>query len=236
MGPAQRALIVEDDADICELVRIVLRADNFALDMVHDGQTGLEKALSTSYDLIILDLMLPRLDGWQICRQLRSHTQTRGVPIVMLTAKGEETDKVLGLELGADDYITKPFRPREFLARIKALMRRSTGYNQPEEIIRLDGLTIFPHSYQAKIGNVPIELTPKEFELLHKLALNPGRTLTRDQLLTQVWGFDYPGSTRTVDEHIKRIRHKMAQADSSHSFIHTVWGIGYRFEVKKNDP
>jgi len=183
--------------------------------------------------LIILDLMLPKLDGWEICRRLRQNSATRSIPIIMLTAKGEEEDKVLGFQIGADDYITKPFRPREFLARVNALLRRSTNYNRPDKILQFGSLMIYPDSYKVIVNNNQVVLTPKEFELLAILARNAGRALNREQLLQQVWEYDYLGSTRTVDEHVKRIRQKLSAADSENTFIQTVWGVGYKFEVKK---
>lgn len=232
MQNIRQALVVEDDNDICELVRIVLRAEAFEVDVANDGQQGLERAMQKPYSLIVLDLMLPKLDGWEICRRLRLNTATRSTPIIMLTAKSEETDKVLGLEVGADDYITKPFRPREFLARVNALLRRSVDYNQPVETLHYGKLLLLPQSYQAVLGEQQILLTPKEFELLVLLARNAGRTMRRDQLLDKVWDYDYPGSTRTVDEHVKRIRQKIALVDPHSTYIQTVWGVGYKFEVR----
>lgn len=235
MEHARQALVIEDDNDICELVRIVLRAEDFDVDIAYEGEEGLQKAFKKQYSLIILDLMLPKLDGWEICRRLRENSGTRSIPIIMLTAKGEEEDKVLGFEVGADDYITKPFRPREFLARVNALLRRSLNYNQPGETLQFGKLMIYPHSYQVVVDDKRIVLTPKEFELLVILARNAGRTLKREQLLQQVWEYDYPGSTRTVDEHVKRIRQKLSSVDPENTFIQTVWGVGYKFEVKGNE-
>lgn len=235
MESARRALVVEDDDDISELVRIVLRAENFDVQIVHDGQQGLEVALENSYSLIVLDLMLPRLDGWEICRRLRQNPDKRSTPIIMLTAKAEESDKVKGLEVGADDYITKPFRPREFLARVNALMRRSVDYNQPAKSLQFGKLVIYPRNYQAFVEDRAIILTPKEFDLLVILASNAGQTLTRDHLLEQVWGYEFYGNTRTIDEHVKRIRQKIAPADPNNTFIQTVWGVGYKLEVRKNE-
>jgi DNA-binding response OmpR family regulator len=229
----RHALIVEDDNDICELVRIVLRAEDFTVDFAHDGNQGLDMASTRPYSLIILDVMLPGLDGWEICRRLRDNLATRSIPIIMLTAKSQETDKVHGLDAGADDYLTKPFRPREFLARVNALLRRSVYYNQPDEVLQFGNLIIHPQNYKAFVGDSEIMLTPKEFELLHVLSSHTGRTLTRELLLEQVWGYDYLGGTRTIDEHVKRIRHKIAQADPLHTYIQTVWGVGYRLEVKR---
>ena len=235
MPNTRQALVVEDDNDICELVRIVLRAESFEVDLAHDGQQGLELALQNPYNLIVLDLMLPKRDGWEICRRLRQNPGTRSTPIIMLTAKSEETDKVRGLEVGADDYITKPFRPREFLARVNALLRRSVDYNQPLQTLQFDRLELLPQSYQLFVGEEQVFLTLKEFELLLILARNAGRTLRRDQLLDKVWDYDYTGGSRTVDEHVKRIRQKIALVDPQTAYIQTVWGVGYRFEVKRKD-
>lgn len=234
MEITRHALVVEDDNDICELVRIVLRAEDFSVDIAQDGLMGLDMASKKTYSLIVLDLMLPSLDGWELCRRLRQKSDTRSTPIIMLTAKSEEADKVLGLEVGADDYITKPFRPREFLARVNALLRRTVDYNQPSEILQIGKLTIHAQSYQVFIEDAPVVLTPKEFELLLILASNVNRTLKRDQLLEKVWGYDYPGSTRTIDEHVKRIRQKISQAGQGNTFIQTVWGVGYKLEVREN--
>ncbi len=230
----QRALLVEDDHDVCELVRIVLRSENFTVDFVHDGNSGLQAALEKHYDLIVLDLMLPGIDGWEICKQLRENSSTRSIPIIMLTAKGEEKDKVLGLEIGADDYVAKPFSPRELLARVKALLRRSTNYNRPHENIQAGNLTINPRRYEVTAHGENINLTPKEFELLLYLANHAETIIDREQLLEQVWGYDHLGAARTVDEHIKRIRHKIADREPMYSYIQTAWGVGYKFEVKKN--
>jgi DNA-binding response OmpR family regulator len=229
----RHALVVEDDHDICELVRIILRAEDFTVDFAHNGQVGLDMASAKPYNLIILDIMLPGLDGWEVCRRLRKNSATRSTPIIMLTAKSEEADQVHGLDVGADDYLTKPFRPREFLARVNALMRRTVHYNQPGEILQFGNLTIIPQNYQAFIKEQALMLTPKEFELLHILSTNTGRTYTRGQLLERVWGYDYLGGTRTIDEHVKRIRQKLAKADQYLTYIQTVWGVGYRLEVKE---
>lgn len=227
-----KALLIEDDNDICELVRIVLRAEDIELDTACDGETGLEKALHEGYDLIILDLMLPQVDGWEICRRLRQTPTTRRAPILMLTAKSEEQDKVLGLELGADDYVTKPFSPREFLARVKALLRRSADYNRPADTVQFGKLYLDAQGYEAFIGEEMIPFTKKEFQLLLVLGSKPGQTFKREQLMEEVWGFDYLGDSRTVDEHVKRIRQKLAEHDPHHTYIQTVWGVGYKFEVK----
>ncbi len=232
----KHALLVEDDLDIAELVRIILRSESFTVDIAHNGQEGLKLARTNSYNIIVLDLMLPKIDGWEVCRRLRNNSSTRSIPIIMLTAKGEESDKVLGLELGADDYITKPFRPREFLARVKALLRRSRDYNQPLQVLEFGQLSIDPRGYKVKWRKTEINLTPKEFELLLDLAHNEGQILAREQLLERVWGYDYTGGTRTIDEHVKRIRQKLLLADPDNTYIQTVWGVGYKFEVKENVP
>lgn len=234
MERSQKTLLVEDDNDICELLRIVLRSEAISVDIARDGHSGLNMAFNNSYDLIILDLMLPQVDGWEICRKLRQNPSTRSIPIIMLTAKGEEKDRVLGLELGADDYIAKPFSPREFLARVKALLRRSTDYNRSAEMLHFGNLSINPANYEVAAAGRKIPLTPKEFELLLILAHNAGCVLKRDQLLEQVWGYDYLGAARTIDEHIKRIRQKIATADPENTYIQTIWGVGYKFEVKEN--
>ncbi|MDR5658493.1 response regulator transcription factor [Serpentinicella sp. ANB-PHB4] len=224
------ALLVEDDGDICELVKIVLRSENIELDIAYDGQIGLEKALNNKYHLIILDVMLPKIDGWTLCENIRNDSKSNDVPIIMLTAKDRESDKVYGLEIGADDYISKPFSPREFLARVKALLRRSSKYNPQENQLTFGNLTVNLNKYQVLLNKKNISLTPKEFELLYTLASHKGQIFTRQQLLEKIWGYEYFGEERTVDEHVKRIRKKLTQ-ESRHKYIHTVWGVGYRFDV-----
>ncbi len=232
LKPLARALLVEDDNDICELVRIILRSESIELDIANDGKCGLHKALDSHYDIVILDLMLPELSGWDVCRKLRQNPGTRSIPIMMLTAKGEEKDKVYGLEQGADDYVAKPFSPREFLARVKALLRRSADYNRSPETMKFEKLFIDAQGYEATVNGKPLSLTPKEFDLLFLLANNAGAVLEREALLEQVWGYNYLGDTRTIDEHIKRIRQKLAEEDPENTYIQTVWGVGYKFEVK----
>ena len=230
-----RALLVEDDQDICELVKIILRTESFDVDIEYDGDSGSRSALNNEYDIIILDIMLPGLDGWEICKKLRDNPSTKSTPIIMLTAKSEESDRVTGLEIGADDYITKPFSPRELLARIKALLRRSANFNQGKKELHFGKLKIDPEAYQVTAENKLIPLTRKEFELLHILAHHGGSLFSREQLLEQVWGFNYFGDARTVDEHIKRVRQKIASQDPKNTYIQTVWGVGYKFEVKASD-
>ncbi len=234
MESARRALLVEDDQHVCELVDIVLRSEGFSLEVASNGHSGLELATRGNYDLVVLDLMLPRLDGWEVCQRLRQNPDTRSVPIIMLTAKGKEEDKVRGLELGADDYLTKPFGLREFLARVRALLRRTHDFRRPSAPLQFGAMEIDHASHRLTMHGQDVELTPKEFALVEMLAHNYGQTLNREQLLQKVWGLDYVGGERTVDEHVKRVRQKLAEADPDHTYIQTVWGVGYRFEVKED--
>ncbi len=227
----EKILIVDDDTNICELLRLYLEKEGFEADVVTNGLRAVEKFNSTSPDLVLLDIMLPGLDGWQICREIRKTAQT---PIIMLTAKGETFDKVLGLELGADDYITKPFETKEVMARIKAVLRRSggkTGIADTVKEVSYDKLTINLTNYELIVDGNPIDTPPKELELIFHLASNPNRVYTRDQLLDEVWGFEYYGDSRTVDVHVKRIREKL-EGVSDNWELKTVWGVGYKFETK----
>ncbi len=227
----ERILIVDDDSNICELLRLYFEKDGFQADIVTDGIKALEAFESSKPDLVLLDIMLPGMDGWQICREIRKTSQT---PIIMLTAKGETFDKVLGLELGADDYITKPFETKEVIARVKAVLRRSA----PQEIntatpkeVAFDKLSINLTNYELKVDGKAIDTPPKELELIYHLASNPNRVYTRDQLLDEVWGFEYYGDSRTVDVHVKRLREKL-EGVSDKWELKTVWGVGYKFETK----
>lgn len=232
---AEKVLVVDDDKHICEMVRIALEAEGFIVAEAYDGKEGLKEALSGNYTVLLLDIMLPETDGWDICRQIRN-SSLRGLPIIMLTARGEEIDRVLGLELGADDYVTKPFSPREVVARVKALIRRSDDYNITRDQLNYGELQIDSGNLIARIGNNTIDLTPKEMALLNTLARQHGNPLTREELLKEVWGFDdSTAMTRTVDEHIKRLRAKIARLDPHNEYIHTVWGVGYKFEVSTGD-
>ena len=226
----QKILIVDDDANICELLRMYLTKDGFDTEIAADGEQAIELADRYNPDLILLDIMMPRLDGWQVCRQIR---KTSEVPIVMLTAKGEVFDKILGLELGADDYISKPFDTKEVVARIKAVLRRSNEKNKKNAIkeVRFDKLIINLTNYELTVDGKQIDTPPKELELIYHLASNPNRVYTRDQLLDEVWGFDYYGGSRTVDVHVKRLREKLENVSDKWS-LKTVWGVGYKFEVK----
>ena len=226
----KKILIVDDDKNICELLRLYLEKDGFRTLVAHDGEQALQCAQINNPDLILLDIMMPILDGWQVCREIRKNSN---VPIIMLTAKGETFDKVLGLELGADDYITKPCDSKEVVARIKAVLRRTGDEDKAESIreVRYDKLRINITNYELEVNGEQIDTPPKELELVYHLASNPNRVYTRDQLLDEVWGFDYYGDSRTVDVHVKRIREKLEGVSEKWS-LKTVWGVGYKFEVK----
>ena len=225
---AKKALVVEDDGNIAELLRLYLEKDGFEVAIASDGGTGVRLAQSENPDVILLDIMLPVLDGWQICRKVRENSR---VPIIMLTAKGETYDKVNGLEMGADDYIVKPFEVKELLARIHAVMRRTEPEAAPtEKKLSFDKLVINLDSYELIVDSKKIETPPKEMELLFHLASTPNRVYTRNQLLDEVWGFDYFGDSRTVDVHIKRLREKLEGVSDQWS-LKTVWGVGYKFEL-----
>ena len=227
----ERILIVDDDSNICELLRLYFEKDGFQADIVTDGIKALDVFESLKPDLVLLDIMLPGMDGWQICREIRKTSQT---PIIMLTAKGETFDKVLGLELGADDYITKPFETKEVIARVKAVLRRSSSQSNNTSTLKevsLDKLSINLTNYELKVDGKAIDTPPKELELIYHLASNPNRVYTRDQLLDEVWGFEYYGDSRTVDVHVKRLREKL-EGVSDKWELKTVWGVGYKFETK----
>ncbi len=232
---SEKVLVIDDDKHVCEMIRIALEAEGFAVDETYDGHEGLKKIKSNDYAVLLLDIMLPETDGWDICRQIRS-SDVRGLPIIMLTARGEEVDRVLGLELGADDYVTKPFSPREVVARVKALIRRSDNYNITRQQLSYGDLQVDPNNLTVRIGGKTIELTPKEMALLNILARQTGNPLTREELLKEIWGFeDSTVMTRTVDEHVKRVRAKIARLDPHNDYIQTVWGVGYKFEVNTGD-
>jgi DNA-binding response OmpR family regulator len=234
---ANKILIIEDDPQIIELAGIHIRDLGFQMDSAQDGESGLQKALSGEYDLVILDLMLPKLDGLEVCRRIRQ--EDRRIPILMLTAKSEELDKVLGLELGADDYLTKPFSVRELVARIKAILRRieTERKNVPaadeQEVLNFGILQIDITKRKVILEGNTIELTAKEFDLLVLFARNPGRTYNRHQLLDQVWGYHFDGYDHTVNSHINRLRNKIEKEPANPQYIKTVWGVGYRFTEKE---
>lgn len=227
-----KILVADDDLNICELLRLYLEKEGFEVVMAHDGEEAVVRFESEKPSLILLDIMMPKLDGWQVCRQIR---QKSDCPIIMLTAKGETFDKVLGLELGADDYVVKPFDTKEIVARIKAVLRRSgpagAAANEVKEV-SYDKLTVNMTRYELKVDGKVVDAPPKELELLFHLASNPNRVFTRDQLLDEVWGFEYYGDSRTVDVHIKRLREKLEGVSDQWS-LKTVWGVGYKFEVKE---
>ncbi|MBQ3423946.1 MAG: response regulator transcription factor [Clostridia bacterium] len=222
-------LIADDDPVVHESLGLYLSSEGYEHQSAYDGQQALEMVESLHPDMVVLDLMMPRVSGIDVCRTIR---QTSSLPIIMLTAKGEEIDRILGLELGADDYIVKPFSPREVLARIKAVLRRFSEKSSDEDssIIRLPQLEISLDNYQVKVAGKVIPCTPKEVEILHMLTSNVGQVFSREQILSRVWGYDYFGDTRTVDAHIKRIRQKLPQENVPWA-LKTVYGVGYRFEV-----
>ena len=228
MAKVPHILICDDDPVVHESLGLYLTAERFTHSSAYDGEQALQKAESDHPDLVILDLMMPKLSGTEVCREIRRRSS---VPIIMLTAKGEEIDRVLGLELGADDYIVKPFSPREVIARIKAVLRRlGEAHQENSSILRFEGLEINLDNYQVKVAGENIPCTPKEVEILHLLAAHPGQVMDREQILSQVWGYDYFGDTRTVDTHIKRIRQKITLDQAPWGLI-TVYGVGYKFEV-----
>ena len=227
----QKILIVDDDSNIAELISLYLMKECYETRIVGDGEEALTAVSSFEPDLILLDLMLPGMDGYQVCREVRSSKDT---PIIMLSAKGEIFDKVLGLEMGADDYMEKPFDSKELVARVKAVLRRyhkqtSEPVNKSDKIVSYPDLTINLTNYSVTYMGQPIDMPPKELELLYCLAASPNRVFTREQLLDQIWGYDYVGDTRTVDVHIKRIREKIHDHEGWR--ISTIWGIGYKFET-----
>ena len=231
--PKQKILIVDDDTNISELISLYLNKECFETRCEENGEDALKAFSEFHPDLILLDLMLPGMDGYQVCREIRRHSQT---PIIMLSAKGEVFDKVLGLELGADDYIIKPFDSKELVARVKAVLRR-TFVEKPEEpkeegqIVHLPDLTVNLTNYSVTCMGEHLDMPPKELELLYFLASSPNQVFTREQLLDHIWGYEYIGDTRTVDVHIKRLREKIR--DDENWALSTVWGIGYKFEVRR---
>lgn len=229
-------LVVEDEIPIATLLKYNLEKVGFNVLLAHDGKKGLELALNQSPDLILLDLMLPELDGMEVCKEIRS--SRLNTPIIMLTARDDEFDKVLGLELGADDYMTKPFSPREVIARVKAVLRRflPSPVNEVEKVspaYQFGELKVFPDRFEAYLGEEQLEFTPKEFELLVYLVENKNRVLTRDQLLSAVWNYDFAGDTRIVDVHISHLRDKIEENSRKPVFIKTIRGLGYKFEEPK---
>lgn len=227
---AEKILVVDDDLNICELLRLYLEKEEYTVVIANDGASAVSTFNAESPALVLLDIMLPKLDGWQVCREIRKFSE---VPIIMLTAKGEVFDRVLGLELGADDYVVKPFDAKEVIARIKAVLRRSAS-SMADEVkeVHYDKLSINLTNYELRVNGAQVDTPPKEMELIFHLAKNPNRVFTRDQLLDEVWGFDYYGDSRTVDVHIKRLREKL-EGVSDKWELRTVWGVGYKFETKE---
>ena len=239
MNMKKTILVVEDELSIATLLKYNLEQAGFNVLTAHDGRDGLNTIVASNPDLVLLDLMLPTLDGMEVCKEVRS--LRINVPIIMLTARDDEFDKVLGLELGADDYMTKPFSPREVVARVKAVLRRftpnTTEVNQNEESNQVEyhisNLHVYPDRFEAYLGEEQLEFTPKEFELLVYLIENKNRVLTRDQLLSSVWNYDFAGDTRIVDVHISHLRDKIEENSRKPIFIKTIRGLGYKFEVPK---
>lgn len=230
---ARKVLVVDDEKLIVKGIRFSLEQDGMSVDYAYDGEKALEMARATEYDVILLDIMLPKMTGFEVCQQIREFSD---VPIIMVTAKGDDMDKILGLEYGADDYITKPFNILEVKARIKAIIRRSTKQSREREDSNVEihgNLRIDIGAHRVYVDDREIGLTTKEYEMLHLLVKNPRKIYSRDQLLEKVWGVDYPGDARTVDVHIRRLREKIEETPSEPVFIHTKWGAGYYFEIQK---
>ncbi|ADG82974.1 two component transcriptional regulator, winged helix family [Thermincola ferriacetica] len=228
-----KILVVDDEQYIVELIRFNLEKEGYTVITAGDGKIALEQTFREKPDLIVLDIMLPGVDGLEVCRTLQRDKETQLIPIIMLTAKGEEIDKVLGLELGADDYMTKPFSPRELVARIKARLRRNfkaqqSDNQEKENILAIGGLKIDIEKFSVYLNGQKVDFTPKEFELLKLLASNPGKVFTREYLLEKIWGYDFAGDTRTVDVHIRHIRKKI-EPEQGEKFVETVRGVGYKF-------
>jgi two-component system, OmpR family, alkaline phosphatase synthesis response regulator PhoP len=222
--------IIEDEANIVELVKYNLDREGYRTVAAYTGKKGLELVRQELPDLVILDLMLPELDGMSVCKQLRADSQTKSIPIIILTAKSEEADRVLGLEMGADDYVTKPFSPRELVARVRAVLRRSGNVEEGEpEVIEIGEIRMDLRQHLVKVRGEEVELTPKEFDFLNLLLLNPGRAFTREFLLEHLWGYEYFGDTRTVDVHVRRLRQKIEGNSAEPIYLETVRGVGYRF-------
>ncbi|TCO78693.1 response regulator transcription factor [Marinisporobacter balticus] len=226
----RKILVVDDDVNICELIGLYIKKEGYHVICVYDGIRAIEAFKEETPDLVILDIMLPKMDGWDVCRELK---KISNVPIIMISAKGDIFDKVLGLKLGADDYVVKPFEPRELVARVEAVLRRTSGKSLPTRSMIMPNLLIDMDLYIVKIQDKTYTLPPKEMELLYFLAKNQNRVFSRDQLIENIWGFDFDGDTRTIDVHIKRLREKLEALKDQYA-IKTVWGVGYKFEVKKD--
>lgn len=219
-----KILIIEDEKLLADSLQAMLESKGFEVEAVYDGETGEEYAESGVYDLLILDVMMPKMDGWEVCREIRKNSK---VPIIMLTARGDERDELLGFELGVDEYISKPFSPKILVARVEAILRR-TGQSNPDEILSAGGIVIDKAAHQATVDDKPMDLSFKEFELLTYFLENEGIALSREKILNSVWNYDYFGDARTIDTHVKKLRSKMGDKGE---YIKTVWGMGYKFEV-----
>lgn len=230
-----RILVVDDEPNVLELVSLYLNQEGFSVTTATNGRTAIEVFDELQPDLVVLDIMLPELDGWEVCRILRGKGNT---PIIMLTARGDDLDRIVGLEMGADDYLAKPFNPRELVARVKAVLRRTRIANatpQATDLLRFPLLDISKKRHAARLIDKEIPLTPKEFDLLWMLASHQGRTFTRAELLETIWGYDFFGDDRTIDVHIKRLRRKLEPEGHPYHYIHTIWGVGYRMEALPAD-
>ncbi|MBE5996504.1 MAG: response regulator transcription factor [Lachnospiraceae bacterium] len=228
---AKRVLVVDDEKNIVKGIRFSLEQEGFEVTSAYDGEEALNQAKQNEFDIILLDLMLPKLSGLDVCQQIREFS---GVPIIMLTAKGEDMDKILGLEYGADDYITKPFNILEVKARIKAILRRTTrpeSEAEPVKVVEIGGLKMDCDSRRVYVNGKEINLTAKEFDVLELLVFNPNKVYSRENLLNIVWGYEYPGDVRTVDVHIRRLREKIEENPSDPRYVHTKWGVGYYFNA-----
>lgn len=229
----EKVLVVDDDPNICDVLMMYLENEGYSVILSYDGEEALVKFNALKPDIVLLDVMLPSMDGWQVCREIRKKSS---VPIIMITAKGDTFDKVLGLELGADDYIVKPFDTKEVVARIKAIARRVSAAPAETEVreVRYDKLSVNMTRYELRVNGKVVDTPPKELELLFYLASNPNRVYTRDQLLDEVWGFEYYGDSRTIDVHIKRLREKLESVSDKWA-LKTVWGVGYKFESEEEE-
>ncbi len=225
----EKILVVDDDNNLCRLLEIYLKKEGYQVFVANNGADAVDKFHELNPNLVVLDIMLPKLDGWEVCEEIRSSSNT---PVLMLTAKGEKNDKLKGLDIGADDYVTKPFDPDELVARVKAILRRTT--EQDKEFLSFPNLTIDHKKHKVELKGKELNLAPKEYDLLYFLAKNEKRVFSREQLLDQVWGFDFIGDIRTVDSHIKRLRNKVDQKIIDYNYLHTVWGVGYKFEIQQD--
>jgi len=228
-------LIADDEEKICQIVKKYLERESFKVIECSNGLKAIEEFKKGNPDLVVLDIMMPGADGWEVCRELRKISD---VPIIMLTAREDEVDRILGLEMGADDYVVKPFSPRELVARVKAVLRRAVDKKSPEDkknVLSYEGVTINLDTRQVIINGKNVALTPKEFDILYILASSPGRIFSREKILESVWGYNYLGDARTVDTHINRLREKLSKANKEVSYVNTVWGVGYKFDPPTED-